>query len=207
MSQNTPPPSAQQLGSLGAALKAAITDPKDPKAEAPKAPEPQVALGGTMPKDTRNIPTLQGGQVRTGAESTARSVIAEGVQFTGNALWDGMLTVSGKVTGNLSEHAQAQASVTISETGQVKGDIKANQISVLGQTEGTLDAAGGSVAIHANSSVSGHVRYGTIQVNAADLNATLERVKPGGAAKAPTPAPHDSKPEAKPQNAPGTPSA
>jgi cytoskeletal protein CcmA (bactofilin family) len=207
MSQNTPPPSAQQLGSLGAALKAAITDPKDPKAEPSKAPEPQVALGGTMPKDTRNIPTLQGGQVRTGAESTARSVIAEGVQFTGNALWDGMLTVSGKVTGNLSEHAQAQASVTISETGQVKGDIKANQISVLGQTEGTLDAAGGSVAIHANSSVSGHVRYGTIQVNAADLNATLERVKPGGAAKAPAPTPHDSKPEAKPQNAPGTPSA
>jgi cytoskeletal protein CcmA (bactofilin family) len=206
MSQNTPPPSAQQLGSLGAALKAAITDPKDPKAEPSKAPEPQVALGGTMPKDTRNIPTLQGGQVRTGAESTARSVIAEGVQFTGNALWDGMLTVSGKVTGNLTEHAQAQASVTISETGQVKGDIKANQISVLGQTEGTLDAAGGSVAIHANSSVSGHVRYGTIQVNAADLNATLERVKPGGAAKAPALAPAPATPDTK-THAPGTPSA
>ena len=205
MSQNTPPPSSQQMGSLGAALKAAITQPPaDTKADAPKPADPQVALGGTMPKDTRNVPTLQGGALQAGAESTARSVIAEGVQFTGNALWDGILTVSGKVTGNLNEHPQAQASVTISETGQVKGDIKAHQISVLGQTEGTLDAAGGSVAIHANSSVSGHVRYGTIQVNAADLNATLERVKPGGAAKAPGPAtpPSQSKP-----HAPGTPSA
>jgi cytoskeletal protein CcmA (bactofilin family) len=180
MSQNTNPPSSSSLGALGAALKAAIDEPAKPA-------EPQVALGGTMPRDTRNIPTLQGGQAPAGAGSTARSVIAEGVQFTGNALWDGVLTVSGKVTGNLSEHANAQASVTVSETGQVKGDIKASNISVLGQTEGTLDAAGGTVAIHANSSVSGHVRYGSIQVNAADLNATLERVKPGSPAKAPAP--------------------
>jgi cytoskeletal protein CcmA (bactofilin family) len=180
MSQNSNPPASSSLGALGAALKAAIDEPKPAAA---KAPEPQVALGGTMPKDTRNIPTLQGGQAPAGVGSTARSVIAEGVQFTGNALWDGVLTVSGRVTGNLSEHTDAQASVTVSETGQVKGDIKASNISVLGQTEGTLDAAGGAVAIHANSSVSGHVRYGTIQVNAADLNATLERVKPGGPAK------------------------
>jgi cytoskeletal protein CcmA (bactofilin family) len=184
MSQNTNPPQSSSLGALGAALKAAIDEPSPTGA---KPAEPQVALGGTMPKDTRNIPTLQGGQAPAGAGSAARSVIAEGVQFTGNALWDGVLTVSGKVTGNLSEHSNAQASVTVSETGQVKGDIKASNISVLGQTEGTLDAAGGSVAIHANSSVSGHVRYGSIQVNAADLNATLERVKPGSPAKTPAP--------------------
>jgi cytoskeletal protein CcmA (bactofilin family) len=47
---------------------------------------------------------------------------------------------------------------------------------VMGTCNGTIDASGGSVDLHAKSVVSGHIRYGQLQVNGADLNATLERV-------------------------------
>ena len=49
-------------------------------------------------------------------------------------------------------------------------------------TDGILDSGEGEVALHDTASVHGLVRYGRIQVNGADLNATLERVnvkKPG----------------------------
>jgi hypothetical protein len=39
-----------------------------------------------------------------------------------------------------------------------------------------LDSGEGEVALHDTASVHGLVRYGRIQVNGADLNATLERV-------------------------------
>jgi len=55
-------------------------------------------------------------------------------------------------------------------------DITAQKISVMGRTEGILDAGQGEVALHDTASVHGRVRYGRIQVNGADLNATLERV-------------------------------
>jgi cytoskeletal protein CcmA (bactofilin family) len=47
---------------------------------------------------------------------------------------------------------------------------------VMGTCNGIIDASGGSVDLHAKSVVSGHIRYGQLQVNGADLNATLERV-------------------------------
>jgi hypothetical protein len=52
----------------------------------------------------------------------------------------------------------------------------------MGHTDGILDSGQGEVALHDTASVHGLVRYGRIQVNGADLNATLERVaiqKPG----------------------------
>ena len=57
----------------------------------------------------------------------------------------------------------------------MKGDITAQKISVMGHTDGVLDSGEGEVSLHDTASVHGLVRYGRIQVNGADLNATLER--------------------------------
>lgn len=103
------------------------------------------------------------------------STVAEGMQFVGNALLRGPCCVSGDVLGNLTQAEGASASVVVTETGTVKGDISAKKISVMGRTEGMLDAGHGEVALHDTASVHGVVRYGRIQVNGADLNATLER--------------------------------
>jgi Polymer-forming cytoskeletal len=108
------------------------------------------------------------------------TTLAEGLVFTGNARLAGACSIGGTFEGNLSQAPGAQVSVVITETGRVKGDIAAQKISVMGHTEGLLDAGTGEVSLHDNAHVQGKVRYGRIVVNGADLNATLERVSPNG---------------------------
>jgi cytoskeletal protein CcmA (bactofilin family) len=104
------------------------------------------------------------------------SMIEEGVTFTGNAALQGTCTIAGQFWGNLKEQTGATSQIVITETGSVKGDIFSHKVSVMGTCSGTIDASGGSVDLHDKSVVTGHIRYGQLQVNGADLNATLERV-------------------------------
>ncbi len=104
------------------------------------------------------------------------SMIEEGITFTGNAALQGTCTIAGQIVGNLKEQTGATSQIVITETGSVKGDIFSRKVSVMGTCNGTIDASGGSVDLHAKSVVTGHIRYGQLQVNGADLNATLERV-------------------------------
>jgi cytoskeletal protein CcmA (bactofilin family) len=150
----------------------------------------QTALGQAMP-DVLKTPVLT--QVETSdvvsnvvndvvsteaATSKAGKLcmIEEGVTFTGNVALQGTCTIAGQVVGNLKEQAGATSQIVITETGSVKGDIFSHKVSVMGASNGTIDASGGSVELHAKSVVTGHIRYGQLQVNGADLNATLERV-------------------------------
>lgn len=149
------------------------------------------ALGQAMP-DVLKTPVLT--QVETQAEplkaadaapsitptETSKAgklcMIEEGITFTGNAALQGTCTIAGQFMGNMKEQAGATSQIVITETGSVKGDIFSRKVSVMGTCNGTIDASGGSVDLHAKSVVSGHIRYGQLQVNGADLNATLERV-------------------------------
>ncbi|MCB4365620.1 polymer-forming cytoskeletal protein [Hydrogenophaga taeniospiralis] len=120
------------------------------------------------------VDVLEGGQ--------ARSMVAEGMHFVGNAELRGPCSIAGQVDGNLTQAPGVAVAVVVTETGRVKGDITAQKISVMGHTDGILDSGQGEVSLHDTASVHGLVRYGRIQVNGADLNATLERVpvqKPG----------------------------
>ena len=148
----------------------------------------EVDVGRSMPpSQAATLPTLHTevqALAATGDQdgSNARSLIAEGMHFVGNALLRGPCSVAGLVEGNLTQADGVVVSVVVTETGHVKGDITAQKISVMGRTEGVLDSGQGEVALHDTASVHGLVRYGRIQVNGADLNATLERVaiqKPG----------------------------
>jgi cytoskeletal protein CcmA (bactofilin family) len=146
----------------------------------------QTALGQAMP-DVLKTPVLTQVEAsdRANEASSAESVpskagklcmIEEGVTFTGNAALQGTCTIAGQLIGNLKEQAGATSQIVITETGSVKGDIFSQKVSVMGASNGTIDASGGSVELHAKSVVTGHIRYGQLQVNGADLNATLERV-------------------------------
>ncbi|GAA6140926.1 polymer-forming cytoskeletal protein [Hydrogenophaga sp. 5NK40-0174] len=147
----------------------------------------EVDVGKSMPTtQAQNIPTLGAsaapGTMIDATEAThSRSMLAEGMHFVGNAKLRGPFSVAGQIEGNLEQASDTQVSVVVTETGEVKGDITAHKISVMGRTEGVLDSGPGEVALHDSASVHGLVRYGRIQVNGADLNATLERV--GGPAK------------------------
>jgi cytoskeletal protein CcmA (bactofilin family) len=140
---------------------------------------PEVPMGQSMP-ELRALPTLQPTLQALPAapgSGSRHSTLADGLSFTGSARISGSLTVAGEVQGDVVLSAQDEGHVTITETGTVVGDITARNISVLGQTEGLLDAAGGRVSLHSTASVSGRIRYTHLQVNGADLNAQLERVR------------------------------
>ena len=151
---------------------------------APGAMEIDVGMGTAMPvAQPHKMPVMQAQAVFTPLadpddNSPTVSKVAEGLRFTGNAVLNGPCSVGGQVDGNLTQAPNAMVSVVVTETGIVTGDITAQKISVMGRTNGLLDSGQGEVTLHDSASVQGRVRYGRIQVNGADLNATLERVAP-----------------------------
>ena len=150
------------------------------KIPAPSSLQPlTVGLGKPLPSATSDdIPLLEpDAPAAAAATGGARhSQLEEGMQFRGKAVISDSLSVGGDFEGSISAADQRESSVVVSETGRVQGDISAAKISVLGHTEGRLDAGTGEVALHDSATVMGTVRYGRIQVNGANLNATLERV-------------------------------
>lgn len=132
-------------------------------------------LPAYLPVLDAQLPTI-GAEGAEGAE--VRSLLGEGMYFVGNATVRGPFSVSGRVEGNLRQAHDALASIVVTETGSVTGDITAHRISVMGHTNGILDAGQGEVSLHDTADVHGVVRYGRIQVNGANLNATLERATP-----------------------------
>ncbi len=156
--------------------------PPDTNADQNTSQALEVDVGKPMPTtQTAQMPMLQAGSgseapVELPEGSPLRSMVAEGMHFVGNAQLCGPCSVAGEVEGNLTQAPGAVVAVVVTETGRVKGDITARKISVMGHTDGILDSGEGEVALHDTASVHGLVRYGRIQVNGADLNATLERV-------------------------------
>ena len=154
----------------------------EPAPDMPQALE--VDVGRAMPPAmAQHIPMLQTQDssapvIDATDVASARSMLADGMHFVGNALLKGPFSVAGQIEGNLTQAEGIQVSVVVTETGRVKGDITAHKISVMGHTDGVLDSGQGEVSLHDSASVHGLVRYGRIQVNGADLNATLERVAP-----------------------------
>ena len=144
----------------------------------------EVDVGTAMPASPwRKMPVMQaqaivGPLAEPDDSSPSVSKVADGMRFTGNAVLSGPCSVGGQVDGNLTQAYNAVVSVVVTETGVVTGDITAQKISVMGRTNGVLDSGHGEVTLHDSASVQGRVRYGRIQVNGADLNATLERVAP-----------------------------
>lgn len=142
----------------------------------------EVDVGKAMPPVlSQSLPTLEPQTMEVPPidatdAGLVRSLLAEGMEFVGNAVLRGPCSVAGHVEGNLTQAQGVQVSVVVTETGRVKGDIVAYKISVMGHTDGLLDSGEGEVSLHDSASVHGLVRYGRIQVNGADLNATLERV-------------------------------
>lgn len=168
-----------------------------------RAKAPVVPLGHKMPAPGRKLPVLSPAVREEPAaagepQEAGRTEIADGLSFVGHAVLTGVCTVKGRIQGNLKRADGARIAVVVTETGFVKGDIVADQISVMGRTEGVLDASGGTVALHESANVSGHVRYSRIQVNGSELNATLERVAGKAGAARPPQAPAERQVDAEP---------
>jgi cytoskeletal protein CcmA (bactofilin family) len=153
---------------------------------------PSVVLGGAMPP-MRDIPVLtevvvdstdpvrglsdsRPSGLGTAGDQLSMTTLENGWHFKGKAFLNGTCTVAGIYEGDIVELDGGEVTVVVTETGQLTGDVRAASVSVMGQYSGLMDASGGKVELHASAVISGHVKYGKLQVNGADLNATLERV-------------------------------
>jgi cytoskeletal protein CcmA (bactofilin family) len=142
----------------------------------------EVVIGRALPPAmARDLPTLAPQRPPDPGEGRAPacSVVAAGMRFTGRAVLSGPCRISGEVEGSLSQAPDGRASVIVTETGWVQGDIQAHKISVMGRANGTLDASEGDVWLYDTANVRGRVRYGRLRVSGADLDAVFEKAVTG----------------------------
>ena len=90
--------------------------------------------------------------------SNSSLMIGEGVTITGTIKANSKVTIQGTVDGDIECN-----SITISKSGNVKGKIKTDTITVEGKAEGEVNA-GDVLNIKSTGHVSGKVFYGEIQI-------------------------------------------
>ena len=90
--------------------------------------------------------------------SNSSLMIGEGVTITGTVKANSKVTIQGTVDGDIECN-----SITISKSGNVKGKIKTDTITVEGKAEGEINADD-VLNIKSTGHVSGKVFYGEIQI-------------------------------------------
>jgi len=120
--------------------------------------EPQYRESKTssIEKDTFGIKSKLGTSTVDNSESSL--MIGEGVIITGTIMANSKVIIQGTVDGDIECN-----SITISKSGNVKGKIKTDSITVEGKTEGEINAED-VLIIKSKGHVSGKVFYGEIQI-------------------------------------------
>lgn len=71
------------------------------------------------------------------SENTSRSYLGKSMQIKGKISSDELLTIDGKVIGNI----QLTKTLTIGKNGFVEGDITAESVRIEGEVEGVINAS------------------------------------------------------------------
>ena len=72
------------------------------------------------------------------ADSSAHSYLGKTIKIDGEITCDEFLTVEGDVKGNI----KVSKTLTIGESGHVKGEIEAKDVKIIGKAEGNIEASG-----------------------------------------------------------------
>jgi cytoskeletal protein CcmA (bactofilin family) len=95
------------------------------------------------------------------------SLIAEGVEITGDLSFSGGIRIDGRVKGNLIGRAvegQARALLVLSEKGHIEGTVTCGDAVINGTVDGDLNIEH-FLELQSNSRVSGAIRYGDMQMD------------------------------------------
>lgn len=93
-----------------------------------------------------------------GKFDAAVTLVAAGTEIKGDLRFDSQLYLNGRVIGNISAPDGGQATVVVSETGSVTGDIRVPNVVISGRVEGNVHAAG-RIELGAAARVIGNVHY------------------------------------------------
>jgi len=100
----------------------------------------------------------------------AVTLIAKGSEIVGNLTFADQLYVNGRIIGDVLAKADADATVVISDTGLVVGDIRAPNVMISGRVEGNVHAAQ-RIELGSGSQVQGNVHYRLMEM---ELGALVE---------------------------------
>jgi cytoskeletal protein CcmA (bactofilin family) len=100
----------------------------------------------------------------------AVTLIATGTEISGDLRFSHQLYLNGHVTGDIVAVDGDDATVVISESGRVTGDIRARNVIVGGQVQGNV-FAGGRVELASSARVRGDVHYRLMEMQ---LGATVD---------------------------------
>jgi len=112
------------------------------------------------------------------------TVIGEQTRLEGDLRFSGGLHVDGKVKGNIIAEPGSENVLTVSEKGQIEGDVRVPNLVLNGAVEGDVHASE-RVELASHAKVTGNVYYSLIEMAmGAEVNGNL--VHRGAEQEAPT---------------------
>lgn len=69
--------------------------------------------------------------------ANATNVLASGIEITGSIKFSNDMIIDGKIDGEITSD---KGKVTIGENARIKGDVKAGEVKLYGQIEGTISS-------------------------------------------------------------------
>lgn len=123
---------------------------------------------------------------------TARidTLVGEHTRVEGDVSFSGGLHVDGKVLGNVTAPDDSDSTLTLSEHGQIEGDVRVPYIVLNGTVVGNVQADQ-RIELAAKARVSGDVIYNLIEMAmGAEVNGSLVHRGESGAAPAAADGPH-----------------
>ena len=118
------------------------------------------------------------------------TVIGQGTAINGDVGFSGGLHLDGTIEGKVSGEAETQSTLTVSEQGQVKGDVYVDNLILNGAVVGDVYARE-RVELATNARVTGTVYYRLLEMAmGAEVNGQLVHKEPD---EMPDPG-HDAKP-------------
>jgi cytoskeletal protein CcmA (bactofilin family) len=107
------------------------------------------------------------------------TLIGRSVKVHGDVEFAGGLHLDGHVAGGVRAEPQAQASLSVSDTGSIEGPVEVTDIILHGTVRGDI-VARGRVVLGASARVEGNVYYGVIEMTlGAQITGKLVRVTAG----------------------------
>ena len=109
------------------------------------------------------------------------TLVARSVKIHGDIEFAGGLHLDGQVAGDVRADPQAQASLSVSDTGSIQGSVAVTDLVLHGTVRGDI-VARGRVILGASARVEGNVYYGVIEMTlGAQITGKLVRLEPGDA--------------------------
>lgn len=105
--------------------------------------------------------------------TTVDTLVGGNTEIRGDVLFSGGLHVDGRIKGKVLANAGEAASLSVSETGSIEGDVSVPMLTINGQVSGNIFASE-KMVLAQNARVTGNVYYNRLEVQGgAEVNGQI----------------------------------